>query len=1196
MSSAELFITESGPNFYPVYEFHIARQIRKKYSVEDYLFSVTGNVIFANFAQVRNFAYKLNSARSEGDRVDPGHINAAGLMDEIFHFVLREYEEKNNPGAFQRAAEYLNANMGEEEVRKVMFEFIELFPPYDVYKGKMSSFDYLNSYTGSRANFHIALEEMLTLYFANLNPANNKIKELFDSNYFSNPTVFEKLISHLDFFFQKEAAIGDENQDVFTFLMMPILKHPDNIEAQLDFIRDKWKVIIEEKFLKRILAGKDFIKEGYRIEHSAGGPPPTFVPHYKDAVFEAEMGALGKSGYKFESESVKTYEEPEKFSADLHWMPELVLMAKNVYVWLDQLSKQYGANIRRLDQIPDEELDRLAGWHFTGLWLIGIWERSSASKKIKHITGNIDAVSSAYSIYDYQIAYDLGGEEAYRNLDARTKQRGIRLACDMVPNHTGIYSKWMIEHPEYFIQSEYPPFPNYRFDGPNLSDDGRIQLKIEDGYWNKNDAAVVFQRIDNGSGKATYIYHGNDGTNMPWNDTAQLDLLKKEVREAVIDKILDVARRFSVIRFDAAMTLTKKHFSRLWYPEPGKGGDIPSRADYSLTQREFDNLFPEEFWRQVVDTINRELPNTLLLAEAFWLMEGYFVRSLGMHRVYNSAFMHMLLKEENYKYRDLITNTLEFEPEILKRYVNFMSNPDEETAVRQFGADDKYFGVCVLMVTLPGLPMFGHGQIEGFHEKYGMEYQRAYYNEEPNQWLIDRHNREIFPLTKKRYLFSQVSNFWFFDFIDDHGQIDENVFAYTNMERGERALVFYNNKYSQSKGKIYISTPKLLRNSDSEARELNKVTLASALELKDDKNTFYVFKEHRSNLQYLRSGHDFAHKGFYTDLGHFDYQVFLDFTEVAGRGDECRRLEEKLKGKGALNIFYSLEEIKFEAFHSAFENLFSRGELNGFIKYAVEIDEESKALDLSFLNEKLLDVIAGLGAHFKVESGAKQIVKKMEDELSTVKEINELIAEKTIGKDRNYFDIRKSVVYSKQHDYYEHTAVFIIWYMINGLAASAGDGITPRMFIDTTYLYNPIRNILRRFGKGEPAVEKDLNLILILAGSGNAFSSVIETENMKTTFSTFCLNLFTEPLAKTYLNINAYQGTLFFSKESFDELMDWFFSIAIFELLKLKPSEESFEKTELKIMEMFKLSDEIKNMAIKSGFKVDLFVELLEGI
>ena len=71
---------------------------------------------------------------------------------------------------------------------------------------------------------------------------------------------------------------------------------------------------------------------------------------------------------------------------------------------------------------------------------------------------------------------------------------------------------------------------------------------------------------------------------------------------------------------------------------------------------------PVEFWREVVDRVAAEAPDTLLLAEAFWMMEGYFVRTLGMHRVYNSAFMNMLRDEENAKYRSVIKNTLEFDP------------------------------------------------------------------------------------------------------------------------------------------------------------------------------------------------------------------------------------------------------------------------------------------------------------------------------------------------------------------------------------------------------------------------------------------------------------------------------------------------------------------------------------------------------
>ena len=49
------------------------------------------------------------------------------------------------------------------------------------------------------------------------------------------------------------------------------------------------------------------------------------------------------------------------------------------------------------------------------------------------------------------------------------------------------------------------------------------------------------------------------------------------------------------------------------------------------------------------------------------------------------------------------------------------------------------------MATLPGLPMFGHGQIEGFTEKYGMEYRRAKLDEPVDEGLLAHHERTIFP-------------------------------------------------------------------------------------------------------------------------------------------------------------------------------------------------------------------------------------------------------------------------------------------------------------------------------------------------------------------------------------------------------------------------------------------------------------------
>ena len=490
--------------------------------------------------------------------------------------------------------------------------------------------------------------------------------------------------------------------------------------------------------------------------------------------------------------------------------------------------------------------------------------------------GNPEAVASAYSLYDYEIAADLGGPEAMNDLRWRAWQRGIRMASDMVPNHMAIDSRWVIQHPDWFLSLPYSPFPGYTFNGPNLSNDDRVGVYLEDHYYDRSDAAVVFKRVDSWTGDTRYIYHGNDGTTMPWNDTAQLDYLKAEVREAVIQTILHVARQFPIIRFDAAMTLAKRHIERLWFPEPGSGGAIASRAEHGMSKADFEAAMPEEFWREVVDRVAAEAPDTLLLAEAFWLMEGYFVRTLGMHRVYNSAFMHMLRDEDNDKYRQLIKNTLEFDPEILKRYVNFMSNPDEETAIAQFDKGDKYFGVCTIMATVPGLPMFGHGQFEGYAEKYGMEYRRAYWDEQPDQWLIDRHLREISPLLHRRHIFAEVQHFLLYDFFTADGDVDENVIAYSNRWGDERSLVIYHNSWGDTRGWLHTSAAYL----DKGSGQLVQKSLTQGLQLSDDDHKFVVFRDVVTGLEHIRKCRDLAEQGFYVELRAYQCHVFLDFREV----------------------------------------------------------------------------------------------------------------------------------------------------------------------------------------------------------------------------------------------------------------------------------------------------------------------------
>ncbi|HEY7598337.1 MAG TPA: alpha-amylase family glycosyl hydrolase [Candidatus Limnocylindrales bacterium] len=878
-------------------EFHVSREARERYGFDERLFAISGNVVFADFAASRRFAQKMNAARDAatdpGSAVRAGDLSAMALIDEVLHHVVELYRAQAQPKVMADALAVLEQRLGSETLDAALLHFVDHFPGSAAYRQPRPPREYLTGESEGTPNRQIVLEELLMLWLDNANPAFARYGELFDDRALEEGSAYEALVRGLSAFAKTQPTFGPDDDDLVTLLRRPALEAGDSLSAQLRWMRENWGLLLKRRFGDRLLISLDVLKEEERATWMRFHPTAGGAGDGSDADASALHGFGDLEA------------EPERFSADRDWMPRLVLIAKSTYVWLDQLARQYRRPVWTLDQIPDEELDRLSRAGFTGLWLIGLWERSHASQRIKQLRGNPDAVASAYSLMDYRIAADLGGEEAYASLRDRAAARGIRLASDMVPNHMGIDSRWVVEHPDWFIGRPDPPYPAYTYDGPNLSSDERVGIYIEDHYYDNTDAAVTFKREDRWSGEARYLYHGNDGTSYPWNDTAQLDYLKPEVREAVIQTILAVARRFPVIRFDAAMTLAKKHIARLWYPAPGEGGGaIPSRAESSMSKRAFDRAMPLEFWREVVDRVAAEAPDTLLLAEAFWLMEGYFVRTLGMHRVYNSAFMNMLRDEKNAEYRLVIKNTLEFDPQILKRYVNFMNNPDEKTAVEQFGKGDKYFGVATLMATMPGLPMFGHGQLEGLTEKYGMEYRRARLDEQPDAELMARHEREIFPLIHRRELFAESADFALYDFVTADGTVNEDVFAYSNRRAEQRSLVVYHNRYAETRG--WIRTAAVTGRS-----------LADGLGLRGGGDDYLVLRDWRSGLEYLRAHADLARDGLYVELRAYECQTYVELRDVHDADGRWRRLAQWLGGRGVPSLDDALREMELAPLHEA---------------------------------------------------------------------------------------------------------------------------------------------------------------------------------------------------------------------------------------------------------------------------------------
>lgn len=843
----------------------ISRRLRAHLALGQEYLTADGRLLLDELPRVRALTWQL--AQVQAGAAHPqlvpqsGLLWALGLSQELAQRVLLGYRSQCEPRLLTKALAWLHMGFGKVTVDRALAAYVELFGPAE---GEPETPLRVADSAPVGREAEQTLERLWLLWLLNQNPVFDRVRDLFDDHELEEVTGYRRLIASLEELCQQEPTYGSEATSLFELLREPALRAPGSSSRQLEILAD-----LEHRLAKyhanRLLIAADVLREEERPAFEAGGPPGP----------PPDVGFRGH-GPGPDSSRPKAIRPPEA-----PWMAELVLVSKNVLVWLDQLSRIFDRPITRLDQVPDKALDELAEQGITGLWLVGMWQRSRASERIKQHSGHPEVTASAYALHDYRIADELGGDEALDELEGRARERGIRLGGDVVPNHMGIDSPWLAEHPEWFLSVSHSPFPSYRFTGENLSDDPRIEVRLEDHYTDQSDAAVVFELRHKGNGQKTgqsmrYVYHGNDGTSLPWNDTAQLDYLQPALREHMIEVLVGLAHRLPILRIDAAMTLVKQHVQRLWHPAPGQGGAIPSRAERGMSRQDLDQQMPREFWRQVFERLAEEAPDTLLVAEGFWMMEDYFVRHLGVHRIYNAAFLHKLRDEDNQGFRELLTQALADDPALLERMANFLTNPDEPPAAAALGKGDKYFALATLLVTLPGLPLFGHGQMEGLAEKYGMEYRRAEYTEAADPHFVRRHRREIVPLLERRSLFAHAAGLRLVDLVDDEGRVQDDGIALVQRHESQRALVVVNNRRAPLRGRLVGCRP--YRTANGTLVEGESLARALGLGRKEPEWRALVFPpgENLPPQPFTSTFEELEDRGLEIELPPYGSRVFLD--------------------------------------------------------------------------------------------------------------------------------------------------------------------------------------------------------------------------------------------------------------------------------------------------------------------------------
>ena len=124
-------------------EFHISKKTRDAYDLPDTLFSVTGNVVFADFRAARELAHRINEKRDVHNHperaVRASRLYAMGLIDEVLHLVVAHYRQERAPQLWAQVLTSLAQDLGQRIGSNACCgDFVDDFPPTPVYRGEVS--------------------------------------------------------------------------------------------------------------------------------------------------------------------------------------------------------------------------------------------------------------------------------------------------------------------------------------------------------------------------------------------------------------------------------------------------------------------------------------------------------------------------------------------------------------------------------------------------------------------------------------------------------------------------------------------------------------------------------------------------------------------------------------------------------------------------------------------------------------------------------------------------------------------------------------------------------------------------------------------------------------------------------------------------------------------------------------------------
>jgi len=340
----------------------------------------------------------------------------------------------------------------------------------------------------------------------------------------------------------------------------------------------------------------------------------------------------------------------------------------NTRVLMQKLATELGRPVT-LDDVPDEDLDRIAQLGFDWVWFLGVWQTGAAGRKVSRENERWlaefrellpdftldDVCGSCFAIVKYEAHTSFGGNDALDRLRDRIHVRGMKLLLDFVPNHTALDHEWVTLHPEFYVHGSEE----------DLQREPQNYIRL-----GSDDTSPIFA-----FGRDPYF----DG----WPDTVQLNYAEPSLQDAMIGELKNIAQHCDGVRCDMAMLILPDVFERTW------------------------GRRPESFWPRAIENVRDNHSDFLFMAEVYWDLE-WTLQQQGFNYTYDKRLYDRLLEGHARPVRDHFRADFDFQ----FKSARFLENHDEPRAAAAF-PPEQHRAAAVLTFLCPGLRFFHDGQFEG---------------------------------------------------------------------------------------------------------------------------------------------------------------------------------------------------------------------------------------------------------------------------------------------------------------------------------------------------------------------------------------------------------------------------------------------------------------------------------------------------